>query len=62
MPSNKKSGSFNKQREIEKKRRKRRKKRLITSILIMLITIIVLYLLNSPTFKIKNRSYGEFTS
>ena len=54
MPSNKKSGSFNKQREIEKKRRKRRKKRLITSILIMLITIIVLYLLNSPTFKIKN--------
>ena len=27
MPSNKKSGSFNKQREIEKKRRKRRKKR-----------------------------------
>ena len=26
MPSNKKSGSFNKQREIEKKRRKRRKK------------------------------------
>ena len=25
MPSNKKSGSFNKQREIEKKRRKRRK-------------------------------------
>ena len=54
MPSNKKSGRFNKQREIEKKRRKRRKKRLITSILIMLITIIVLYLLNSPTFKIKN--------
>ena len=27
MPSNKKSGSFNKQREIEKKRRKRREKR-----------------------------------
>ena len=37
MPSNKKSGSFNKQREIEKKRRKKRKSRLIFFIILIII-------------------------
>ena len=54
MPSSKKSGSFNKQREIEKKRRKNRKKRLIIFILLAIILGTILYFLNSPTFKIKN--------
>lgn len=53
MPSNKKSGSFNKQREIEKKRRKNRKKRLIIFVLLAVITGVIFYFLNSPTFKIK---------
>lgn len=53
MPSNKKSGSFNKQREIEKKRRKKRKTRLIVFILTAMIIGGVIYLLNSQTFKIK---------
>lgn len=54
MPSNKKSGSFNKQREIEKNRRKKRKIRLIIFILVAIITGIIVYLLNSQTFKVKN--------
>lgn len=54
MPSNKKSGSFNKQREIEKKRRKRRKARLVALVLILIIFGVTTYLLESPTFKIKN--------
>ncbi len=54
MPSNKKSGSFNKQREIEKKRRKKRKSRLIFFIILIIIVSSVTYLMNSQTFKIKN--------
>ena len=54
MPSNKKSGSFNKQREIEKNRRKKRKIRIIIFILVAIITGIIVYLLNSQTFKVKN--------
>ena len=54
MPSNKKKSNFNKQREIEKKKRKRRKTKLIVFILIAVIVGIVVYLLNSPTFKIKS--------
>lgn len=54
MPSNKKKSNFNKQREIEKKKRKRRKIKLIVFILIAVIVGIVVYLLNSPTFKIKS--------
>ena len=54
MPSKKKNGSFNKQREIEKKRRKRRKTKLVIFILIAVITGVIAYLLNTPLFKINN--------
>lgn len=54
MPSNKKNGSFNKQREIEKKRRKKRKIKLIVFVLIAIILGVTMYFLKSPTFKIKN--------
>ena len=54
MPSIKKNGSFNKQREIEKKRRKKRKIKLIVCVLIAIILGVTMYFLKSPTFKIKN--------
>ncbi len=54
MPSKRKSGSFDKQREIEKKKRQKRKKRLIITIILAIITGIIIYLLNSKTFKLTN--------
>ena len=54
MPSKKKSGSFNKQRELEKIKRQKRKKRLIIIILLAIITGIIIYLLNSKKFKLTN--------
>ena len=54
MASNKRSSSFNKQKEIEKKRRKKRKIRLTFFIVIVIITGIISYLLNSSIFNIED--------
>lgn len=54
MPSKKKRNGFNKQRENEKRKRQKRKIRLIIAIILIGIIGIVVYLLNSPTFNIKN--------
>ena len=54
MASNKRSSSFNKQKEIEKKRRTKRKIRLTVFIVIVIITGIISYLLNSPIFNIED--------